>query len=145
MPKPIVHDPVLGELKYNPANHLQCYDGVAALSPGQNVEVHIYTEGSELEDLVKLVHESFAVIQRNVSEYANHAGRELLATYNENWNEGPPIDLATFVSQIFLLAIYFHPDGKVDLDFYDNELFLGHSIGVHLNETLNFVDAVVEC
>jgi hypothetical protein len=90
MHKPIVHDSVFGELTYDPADYLRCYEGLAPLSPERNVEVHIYTEGSELEELIKPVHEKFAAIQRNVSAYANHAGRELLVTYNENWNDGPP-------------------------------------------------------
>ena len=59
--------------------------------------------------------------------------RELLATYNDHWNDGPPIDAAKFGESISLSAIWFEQDGSYQVHYDDGELFLGHALVVCVN------------
>ena len=144
MHPPIINDPVLGELKFDPTDYLRWYEGVAQFAPDHDVEVLIYTEGEEPFSILERARAAFAAIQQRASEYPPFAAKDLLDAYNENWNDGKPMDAETFASRIGLYRFSFHPDGKVELDYDDDDLFLGHSIAVRLNANLNVAEVGIE-
>jgi hypothetical protein len=144
MHPPIIHDPLFGELKFDPTDYLRWYEGAAPFTPDHTVGVFVYTEGGEPFSILERARSVFATLQRRASEYPLLAAKDLLAVYNENWNDGEPIDTDRFVGRMELFQVYFHPDGRVDLDYYDNDLFLGHSIAVRLDEHLNVAEVGLE-
>jgi hypothetical protein len=137
MHPPVINDPVFGELKFNPTDYLLRYEGVAQFAPDDNVEVIVRTQGEEPFNILERAHTAFAVIQHRAANYLPFAAKELLATYNENWNDGQPISAETFAGRIWLYRFSFDPDGTVQLDYDDHEMFLGHSIAVHLDAELD--------
>ncbi|MFN7139323.1 MAG: DUF2262 domain-containing protein [Limisphaerales bacterium] len=140
----VINDPVFGELKFDPTDYLLWYKGVAQFAPDEDVEIIIYTEGGEPFEILHRARTAFAVIQHREPEYRRFAAQNLLAAYNGDWNEGQPIDAETFVGRISLCRFSFHPDGKAQLDYDDDDMFLGHSIAVRLNEDLNVSEVGLE-
>jgi hypothetical protein len=144
MHPPTINDSVFGELKFDPADYLRWYQGVAQLAPDHEVEILIYTEGGEPFNILERARAAYAVIQHRESGYPPEAAKELLEAYNENWNDGTPLDGETFASRIGLYRFSFHPDGKVELDYDDDDMFLGHSIAVRLDENLDVSEVGIE-
>jgi hypothetical protein len=141
---PTIQDPIFGELRFDPADYLRWYEGVAPFAPDHEVQVLIFTEGGEPFEILARARAAFASIQRREPEYPPAAAKTLLQAYNENWNEGAPLDAVTFASRLGFYRFSFHPDGKVELDYDDDDLFLGHSITVRLNQNLEVVEVGLE-
>jgi hypothetical protein len=144
MHPPVINDPVFGELKFDPTDYLLWYKGSAQFAPDDDVEVIIHTEGGEPFGILERARAAFTVIQHRAAEYPPLAAKELLDAYNENWNDEQPISAETFASRIWLYQFSFEPDGTVQLNYDDDEMFLGHAIAVHLDGDLNVLWAGLE-
>jgi hypothetical protein len=134
---PVINDAVLGELKFDPTDYLLWYKGVGQFAPGDDVEVIVKIKGGEPFDILERARAAFTVIQHRAAEYPPFAAKELLDAYNENWNDEQPISAETFVGRIWLYSFAFDPDGTVELRYDDDDMFLGHTIVVHLDADLN--------
>ena len=139
-----ITDEVFGDLKFDAADHLRWYEGVVSFSPDHDVEIHIYTEGGEPFSILQRARSAFTAIQHREREYPPAAARELLDDYNENWNDGKLLDAETFANRLGLCRFSYHPDGKIELDYDDDDLFLGHSIAIRLDENLNVSEVGIE-
>jgi len=122
-------DPILGTLYWN--SQMNWWETRLPTA------VDICFPGSQLSGDAKThIGSSYQVVQ-DLSDadakYRAAAARELLATYNDHWNDGPPIGAAKFCDTISLSAIWFEQDGSYQVHYDDGELFLGHALVVCVN------------
>ena len=61
------------------------------------------------------------------------ASDELLGLYNQSWNDGPPMDAATFQSRLSLRGVALNLDGTTTVDLSQDELFTNHGITLELD------------
>jgi hypothetical protein len=144
MHPPIINDPVFGELRWDPTDYLRWYEGAVEFAPEHQVALLIYTEGGEPFKIIERARVAFQAIQRRASDYPTIAAKELLKVYNEEWNDGPSLAVGAFASRIALYRFSFYPDGKVELDYDDDDLFLGHTIKVCLDKSHNVTNVGLE-
>jgi len=141
---PVINDPVFGKLKFDPADYLLWYTGIAQFAPAHDIEVILHTAGGETSGILERARAAFAVIQDQAAVYPPFTAKELLEAYNENWNDGQPISAEIFISRIRLYNFSFAPDGTVELRYDDDDMFLGHAIVVHLDADLSLSWAGIE-
>ncbi len=64
---------------------------------------------------------------------AAHVAGDLLALYNEDWQDGEPIDPGEFVLRLSLDAITVDADFRCEVFLDDGDLFAGHAIIVDVD------------
>lgn len=71
------------------------------------------------------------------------AAEKLLDIKNNSWLEEDekPLTAAAFATQISLDAVTSFVDGSLEIHFFDNDIFWGHSIQVSVNEGFVLADA----
>lgn len=120
-----VEDDVFGKLTMD--ERFKTWDG--QLTVGEQVlrlEVYALENG----EVLPIMRQGFAVCQARGFDYRAEAAGELLELYNDNWNEGEPIDAVAFASRLMLENVVVERDGSVTLWYDDGDLFAGHVIFV---------------
>lgn len=78
---------------------------------------------------------------QNEKELYDAVANEMIALYNENWSDEPPITADEFASRIEIISLSFQQDkGNFDLYFSDGEMemFGGHTIVCSFDENGQF-------
>jgi len=109
------------------------------------VRVHIDTIGFEADERIigQEARRAFTLILESDRKIREMACAELLATYNQIWNQGAHIDAETFMLRLSLQAITIYREGMAEIFFFDDDMFAGHSVVVSLNENGEFDSASI--
>ncbi len=142
MPKPDIHDDVLGVLRWDDLLHW--YEGERTIAPGHKIAVSLSPEGELLAEDLTRARQAYQHIQKQEVALREMAADALLPLHNDVWNEGPPIDRAAFVRRMTLEGLSVYSDGSVELDYNDGDLFWGHTITVSLHADGTFEDATIQ-
>lgn len=132
-------DPVFGTLKKD--EDLSFYEGSAEWTLGTTIRIWInYYEDEPLMDM-SLIQQRFRVLQGQELGIRQSAIGDLLQAHNKFWNEGEPIDAATFAQRMTLETIHFWFMDKIELSYDDGDLFWGHTIVIALDGTFKVLNA----
>lgn len=79
----------------------------------------------------------------HIDDVKTFAAEKLLDIKNSSWLEEDetPLTAAGFATQISLDAVTSFADGSLEIHFFDNDIFWGHSIQVSVNEGFVLADA----
>ncbi len=99
------------------------------------VPSEIPTRLAEPQHLIDAVLERLALVQPRIHDLKLYAAASLLESHNgDGWNEGDPIDAATFASRLRLTSVDVHESLRAEWWFDDGDLFWGHSVMVETDE-----------
>jgi len=123
------------------------YSATLEFSPTHKVSVLIDWMGTAPAEALKQSQEVCKRVSAREPEYRSRIAHDLLRLYNDNWRNGEELELLDedgFMQRISLSGISigaadFGSDGCVSLDYFDGDLFAGHSIEVYLDADLQYV------
>lgn len=96
MAEQIVNDEVLGTLTWNKS--VNCWGGETEITPGHTISVTVLAEDTPLAQVLAGARPLFQYLQAEEPALRQSAADGLLARYNSAWNDGPPLDSATFMA-----------------------------------------------
>jgi hypothetical protein len=129
-----IDDTTLGHLTWEA--EMDWWSCNVELHPGSPIEFCVSAtaaDGLRPVALIQSGHDALVLIQRQEEEIKLATAEQLLDLHNEAWNEGDPIDRATFASRMKIESIIAYPDGTTEITYDDGNLFLGHTIFVGLD------------
>ncbi|MBN8579512.1 MAG: DUF2262 domain-containing protein [Anaerolineae bacterium] len=106
----------------------------------RNVNLHISSRNSPpvISDKSR---EAFNIISQSEEKILQKASDDLLAIFNENWNNEGTINSSAFQNRLILEAIILYPDGEAEIYYNDGNMFLGHTVIVKMSEDGKFTEA----
>lgn len=122
-----IEDEILGEM----------YEGEITLN-NQSYKVSIDLSDAEVIEAEKLVNVFFANVENLLQKAKECIAQKYLKLYNENWRFGeedegedvtkPELSTTEFMQNLDLDVIAFTGSEEVEVFFFDNDMFLGHSL-----------------
>lgn len=113
------------------------YEGVLTVG-SQQYGITIYLEGSEAAEVEKSVNRFFANVDNFLQKAKECIAQKYLKLYNDNWRFSdededddttkPELTKEEFMQHLDLDTIVFTGDEEVEIFFFDNDMFLGHSL-----------------
>lgn len=149
-----VEDRIFGRLEWD--EELEWYSATIELNPSVWVEVTLEPDKDvELEEFLNRTHDQYLRLKPRLPEIYSHVRTEFLELYNSDWSKlvngyGQPVGHGIitsdqFDSLMFFESIWFVANGSIELRFYDNnELFLGHSIRVTVEDDMRIKSTGLE-
>lgn len=138
-----IDDETLGTLTWN--SELDWWEGRAELSPTHSIGLSITVEDEDAEAPSQAEIDQARRLLLRLREHEPEArlvaAEELLAIYNDEWNEDEPLDEEEFMARLTLDDLSVAPDGSAELFYQDDGLFAGHTVLVSLGADGNFEDA----
>ena len=133
-----IEDEVLGTLTWNKS--VNCWGGETEIMPGHTISVTVLAEDTPLATVLEGARPLFQRLRADEPALRQAAADGLLARYNSTWNDGPPLDSATFMAQIALNGFAAYEDGSAEINYDDGDLFWGHTITVSIDANGAFQD-----
>jgi hypothetical protein len=128
MNEPTIHEELLGRLRWDPTRGL--WMGETELFSGQLIQIGLYQD-VDIWASLKAARITLDRIGATEFELRRAAAEELIADYNEEWNDGIfPLDEEEFSKKLQLVSITFYPNGEADLFYDDGGLFEGQTLVV---------------
>jgi hypothetical protein len=137
----IIVDEVLGMLTWN--DQLDWWEGRTEMAPGHLIGISVSVEDETAPPTVE-VEQARRVLLRlreREAEARLVAAEELLAIYNDEWNDDDPISEEEFMARLTLDDLAVASDGSAELFYQDDNLFAGHTVLVSIGADGNFEDA----
>ncbi len=137
------HDEVLGTLTWN--GQLDWWEGRAEVAPGHAIRISLSVEdeAADAPSPTELDQARRVLGRLREDEPAARlvAAEELLAIYNDEWNDDEPLGEEEFMARLTLDDLSIAPDGSAELFYQDDNLFAGHTVLVSVGPDGNFEDA----
>jgi hypothetical protein len=121
------------------------WSGTVSIGGSDGVRVRIDPTESRPDEMTisEDARRAFRTISESETRIREAACAELLATYNQAWNNGAPIEAETFKRRLVLEAITIYEEGMAEIFFGDDDMFAGHSVVVSMNEDGEFDSATI--
>lgn len=141
-----IRDDMLGALVWN--SDLDWWEGRVDMLPGHSVSISLTVEDDEdsatdIDALIQHGRRIVAFIREHEPEARLVAADELLDIYNQEWNDGKPLDEEEFMDRLAIDDVNVADDGSAELFYKDDDLFAGHTVVVTIDTAGNFADADV--
>ena len=135
-----VDAPDIGRLTWD--DNFDWWQGQSEVNPGLIAEVNVTPAEGQDDTVAIAALQSFLVwFRSHEPEAREFAADQLLENYNDNWNDGSPISVKTFMNLLKLESVSVNPDSGAELYYEDGDLFAGHCIIVSMDEQRRFQDA----
>jgi hypothetical protein len=138
-----IRDEILGELIWEEKH--RWWKGEARLNSDLSSKIYLYEYPKDKSESLEPYRRFFETICRNEQKAREFAAGELLAVYNENWNDlNEPITKEEFCRRMRLESIGFYEITDADFHYESEDLFGEHTIVVSINNSGIFTYAEIE-